>query len=75
MSYVVYINWTRRRACWHRDGCGYIKMRGGDAEKARQEWMACATLDEVHRVLADKAAGFHSRDVAPCGRCRPDATE
>lgn len=26
MSFSVYVNRGRKRACWHQEGCGYIKM-------------------------------------------------
>lgn len=75
MRYAVYVNWTRRRACWHREGCGYIKMHGGTADGANQEWIWCDSVPEVHRILRSKAHGFPPSEVAPCGSCRPDTGE
>lgn len=73
MGFMVYINRTRNRACWHRDGCGYIRMHGGDATRANQDWVTCQTLDEVRQVIRKQAAGFKPGDVAPCRQCQPDS--
>lgn len=73
MRFAVYINRTRKRACWHREGCGYIEKNGGTAERADQEWIWCDSVAAALSVLADKAQGFKPSDVGPCGRCRPDA--
>ncbi|MCB9845305.1 MAG: hypothetical protein H6811_04890 [Phycisphaeraceae bacterium] len=72
MRYAVYINRTRKRACWHREGCGYIKMHGGEPAVADQDWFWCDTPAHVHEVLEKEARGFKASEVAPCQRCRPD---
>lgn len=75
MRYAVYVNWTRKRACWHRDGCGYIQMKGGTAERANQAWVWCESVAEVRSVLADRARGFKASEVRACAHCRPDAAK
>jgi hypothetical protein len=72
MRYAVYINWTRKRACWHREGCGFIKMNGGTAERASQEWVECDTIAQVHQTLRAKTQGFDPSEIRACSACKPD---
>jgi hypothetical protein len=68
----VYVNWTRKRACWHREDCRAVEMHGGCANRAKQEWIMCESIEEVHHVLREKAMDFPTGEVRPCARCRPD---
>jgi hypothetical protein len=72
MRYAVYINWTLKRARWHREDCGYFKMNGGTAERASQAWVECDTIAQVHQTLRAKTQGFKAAEIRPCPVCRPD---
>lgn len=68
MSYWVYVNRGRKRACWHKEGCGYIKMHGGEGA-ADQDWFRCESLDEVQSILNRETRAFDSDQVKPCASC------
>ncbi len=68
MSYWLYVNRVRKRACWHRDGCGYIKMNGGKSE-SDQDWYQCQTLEEVQRLVNRETRGYRQDQIRPCSKC------
>lgn len=75
MAYHVYVNWTRKRASWHIDGCSAVEMHGGTAERANQQWFQCATLSDVQAILARHTAAFDRDQVRPCAKCNPDQSD
>jgi hypothetical protein len=70
VRYAIYINWTRKRARYHKASCWCVEMHNGVAESARQKWYWRDTLNEVHILLEEKAAKI--TDQSPCRHCNPE---
>lgn len=66
-AYHLYENHPNDRARLHRDGCGYIKMRGGGTEWDSGRWTKFVDRDEA--LLALDRCG--KRDSRRCARCAP----
>ena len=71
VAFYVYINHTRKRARLHRQGCSYVKLNGGTASAARQEWHTRDTKAEAEALMRRETVGFPADEVRRCGHCCP----
>ena len=72
MTFHVYVNRTRRRARLHRSDCSFVKVHGGEAAVADQDWLGpFDTRPEAEKAMADATRGFPDAEVGPCGACAP----